>query len=113
MEKLEHNGTVKDYNQELDDLRKMIVDTFPEQPDQPASAGAPPDPVGQLTGVKFRVVEDFKLGLIKLVISEHGQYILTLKGARDLAMALRQASNRIEKNNLQQGLQGHKKGKRK
>lgn len=64
--------------------------------------------LNRYTGETYKVSPD-KIGLIHLEIIERNEdHILTVKGARDLALALRQAANRVEKHNHQTGRNGKK-----
>lgn len=88
MQELEYNDIKKDYTSEIDQLRQSAEEA--------------------IQGVKVKVIEDFKHGTVELSIAGR-ETILTIQGARDLAIGLHQAANRVEKNSLLQGFKPSEK----
>lgn len=111
MEKLETPTTTEDYQKELQAVRDQLADEFKAKVE---SGELPKDAPGpeQIMGVGFRVGEDYKLGTVHLLVHNKDiqhEYVLPIKGARDLALALRQAANRIEKHNYEETKSNRKK----
>jgi hypothetical protein len=73
MEELQHNEVLKQYPDELAELRKVKAELFP---------------------VRVTVAEDIDSGTIQLTIGK-GTLTLTSNQARDLATELRKAANKL------------------
>lgn len=113
MQTLETPTATKDYSQQLQDIRDQLAADFEKKVE---SGELPKDAPGpeQITGVGFRVGEDYKLGTVHMTVHNKDiqhTYVFTIKGSRDLALALRQAANRIEKRNLELAKSERKNGK--
>ena len=94
MQSLEYDNLKKEYEEEMKEIREKIE--------------------GEVVGLPFRILEDYKRSAVNLVIEgdKPEAFLITLKGARDLALALRQAANKVEKHNLTDLRQGIKKSKK-
>jgi hypothetical protein len=79
MEELKHGEVVKTYGKDPEELLLM-------------------EKMG-LPGIKVEVDEDYKAETVILTVGQQN-VVMTLRQARDLALELRQAANRVEKATL-------------
>lgn len=113
MEKLETPTVTKDYEQQLQGIRDQLAADFEKKIENGELPKDAPGPE-QIMGVGFRVTEDYNLGTVHLVVRNQDiqrEYVLTIKGSRDFALALRQSANRIEKHNREAAKADRKNGK--
>jgi len=95
MEELKYDGKTKNYTNEIEEMRERAK--------------------GEIEGLPFAVSENFDKSAVRLIVGGHKpeEFLLTLNGARDLAMALRWSANRVEKNDLARGMKPTKNNRRK
>lgn len=69
----------------------------PKPPAEKPNVSAPPPPPGGFNQVGVTVFADLKTGGIVLSVNNQAAVRLSLKGARDLALLLRQKANLVER----------------
>lgn len=98
MQELEHGPFINSYSEEINDLLANV-------------RGERGNQISDIKRIKVEVKENFRGNTVELVVDGRA-IILTITGARDLAMSLRKAANRVNKNAMQRGFDNGKNSSR-